>query len=220
MWRLLLVATFVLVAGIAAATMTSRTAHACSRGPYDLVAEADVIVAGRYVRYEAIPNPPSKPRVYFNERTGQEEVYVAPASLSEVIELAVDRVVKGSVTSGGITIVEEAIVDPQLSGSCERGAYDPTGRYTIVGLVEREEGAYRRSAIFFLGDGPYGEDYHSALTWMASFPAAASLPSLGAEPLPSAGKLAPIAIAAGLGAAGAALLGAFVILRLRTRRAT
>jgi len=180
-------------AAIALVSTQAPTAYACSRGEFDPIADSDVIVEGRYVAYESTPNPP---KVYEDEKTGG--TFTQPPSVTETIELAVGRVLKGNVTGPSVTIMNSAWVEHPGGGYCGSQAFDPTGKQVIAGLTRLEDGTYTYYYTFFYGDGLAGPDYDLALERLAE------LPTLGSGPRGRDGSVPAMPVAIAI--AGAALV--------------
>lgn len=214
MRRLVLVLASLAVLSLAVHSQANRRAYACSAGPdYDPVAESDVIVEGRFLGWEILAD--QQPQSIYS---------------TVEVEMSVERVHKGDVVGNVVSLVdsrslvrqgEESYVWSGAGGSCGAFDFDPTGKYAVTGLSQREDGTYvpGRLRTFFIGEGPAGEGYEHALERMASFPGAADLPSLGSGPSGS-GESPAAAVVAALVATGVgvAFLGGFAASKLRTWR--
>ena len=203
MWRITAVAGLAALMGITALSTQTTSVHACSRIIDVIIAEADLIVEGRYVGYTAVfGEPPSDPSASEVQR------------VSERIELSLSRVLKGSTGIELVTILNTAFVDQPPAGYCfPSKASDPTGKYTITALGQAADGTYRSLYSFYLGDESDGPEYERALERLASFPSAANLPALGTGPAPSTTTNHLVAAVAAL---GAALLAASFAIRFGT----
>jgi hypothetical protein len=155
MWRLMLMTASFVTAAALAATTAPRSAYACTppAPDYDAVADSDIVVEGRILRYDIIPvDSPSTP--FFG-------------LVTEKMSLDVERVHKGSFSKSVIRVVREAWLDDsqQGGGTCSGVATDIKGQYAIWGLKMRDDGSYVLSSLhqFFLGDEPEGERYAAAL---------------------------------------------------------
>lgn len=209
MCRLAIVVASLAIGAVAAVSLSTDTASACSRGEFDPVAESDVIVEGRYVSYHA---GPAEPVVFESPKNG--ETSILGYQLTETIEFAVARSLKGFVAESRITIVNRAWVDGPPGGSCGSAAHDPTGRYSITGLVRRDDGMYAfNSASFFSGSNPGAADYDRALSHLASRLGLPALPSLGAGPASSRGPISRFGLSAAVAAAALLLLTSAAITR-------
>jgi hypothetical protein len=229
MWRLLSALLLLAAITIAGLSVSAKRAYACSAGPdYDPVAASDVIVKGRFLGYEVLPDAPlpglaeDDPKYDFTR-----DAYVPVR-----VDMAVERVLKGQVQGSIITLVDPVSLEPPYpghdtyewigaSGACGAFDWDPTGKYAVMGLFELDDGTYRphRMLWFSVGDSPQGEWYQYALERIASFPGAAGLPALGSGPAGSSGASAATIVAAGVAAAaGIALLGTSAAVRVRGRR--
>ena len=181
----------------------ARRALACSAGPdFDPVKDSEVIVEGRLLGYEILPDAPI---AELPKSDGTQDPYVPIR-----VDMAVTRVFKGDVAGGVIAIVDPVSLGAPLSGSEGRrwigsggacGAFDedPTGKYAIMGLSEQDDGTYRPNRLrwLFYGDGPSGEAYQRALTRLSVLPPSAGFgPGSGS----GAGLLVPAASLAGAGA--------------------
>ena len=222
MWRLLWIPPAMVALLLVGGATRPPLAHACSVGPdFDPVAASDVIVEGRLLSYEVLPDapPPNSERYDFTQ----------DPFMPVRVKMAVARVWKGEVGSDIIDIVDYRTfgIHPDTGveiwgggGSCGAFAGDPTGRYAILGLHAREDGTYGPSLPldFLIGEGPDGEGYVSAVERMMSFPGAAALPALGSGPTGHAGMPSYLVLAVIWAAAlGVSLLGASAALRRRTR---
>jgi hypothetical protein len=207
-WRVLVVASLT-IAGTVQVGLYSDRAFACSRGEFDPVSEGDVIVEGRYVRYEASPNPMTT-QVVADPKTGEDQILVPPPSVTETVQLEVNRVFKGS-AGPAITIVNHAYVEPAPSGSCGGVASDPTGKYTVTALLERDDGAYSYYYTLFVGDSASGESYDRAVVRLETALGPGTFPAAGYGP-PQASRGVAI-IVASLAAIGVALATAALCVR-------
>jgi hypothetical protein len=156
---------------------TARPAFACSAGPdFDPLADATLIVAGRISGWELEP-----------PEAGMVAVRVT---------MTVERTYKGQPTAplvfldhGSQFAAEQAAVQyPGLSagiGGCSIfEADDPTGRYAVLGLMRREDGALvaNRLLTFFLGDAPHGPAYDQGIARLAAIgPARLPVTGTGGE---------------------------------------
>ncbi len=206
MWRVTAATILATMLGAAILSMQTTQVHACTLFIDDIIAEADLIVEGRYISYAAVNEEPLS-----DPATGREVQRV-----SERTELSLSRVLKGSTGLELVTILNTAFVDQPPSGYCFPSvASDPTGKYTITALGQAADGTYRFVYSFYLGDESVGSEYERALERLASYPAAASLPALGTGPVPST---ATHHLIAGVAAGGAALLLASLSIRYMSRR--
>lgn len=166
MKRLLIPLAALAIAGLLLPT-GAPPAYACSVDPdFDLVAESDAIVGGRFTGWEIAG------------ATDPSSLWVPVR-----VHMRVDRVFKGDVPSE-IDIVDSRSLhdysqfedhDPKYvwagaSGACGAFDFDPTGVYAIMGLWEEEDGSYSSSIFgwFFVGEEPEGEYYARALLRLAS----------------------------------------------------
>ena len=214
MARLLSVLLSLVILALATQIGTPRHAYACSTGPdFNPVAKSDVIVEGRFLGYEVLPDT---------------EMTRGSPYVPVKVEMAVQRVFKGEVVGTTISLVDPVSLSAHdedawigASGACGAFDADPTGRYAIMGLSRNEDGTYRphRMFWFFLGDGPDGDVYVRALERIASFADAAELPPLGSGSGPSGGgREVGSFVAAGAAILGVALLGTSAAVRVRGRR--
>ena len=86
MWRITAIAILATFLGVAALSIQTTSVHACSRIIDVIIAEADLIVEGRYVGYTAVSEEP-----LIHPLEGEVQ------RVSETIELAPSRVLKGSI---------------------------------------------------------------------------------------------------------------------------
>lgn len=181
MWRI--VVTLVLVASglLVGLAPPSQTVYGCSDAPdRDSVALSDVVVEGRLLGYEVLP----------------QEVEILRDSYVPIrVDMAVTRVIKGTVSTTTIAMVDPGSLAPPSggsseyrwigsSGTCGAFDFDPTGKHAIMGLSRNDDGTYRLNRLdtFFLGDSPDDPGYRRALERMASLPGAQGLPVLGSGP--------------------------------------
>jgi hypothetical protein len=216
MWRLWLGVAALAILTVTTNALGPRPAFACSVGPdFDPVATSDVIVEGRFLGFEVLPDAPY-PRM--------------GAFVPVRVDMSVERVYKGEVATDVIPIVDPRTLLPPrpgreeyawvgASGACGAFDFDPTGSYAIMGLTERNDGTYEtnRPIVFFMGDGPGAEGYRWAMERMASFPGAAELPALGSGPLSQGDGRPMILMAGGVVALGGVLLAAGAVIRRRGR---
>lgn len=205
MWRLLLGASILVATVNLLGGLGGNKVHACSSGDYDPFAESDIIVAGRYVGYDTVPNPPSTPQTYVDQKTGKTESWQRAPSLTETMVLSVDRVYKGTGIGTHVTIVNLAFLERPPSGSCGGTPYDPTGRYTLTGLRRAGDGAYYYFHSFFGGDDPSGEGYQLAVERITAEVGLGSLPTAGSGPAAPSG-VEPATLAGAAAAIAAALI--------------
>ena len=213
MWRFAAASALVALLGVAVLSMQTPSVHACSAGPdWDPVAESAVVVAGRLTGWEEVSDdvlPNFKPiRVHMNV----DRVYKGPPGLTDI----------SFVDSASLYFTPSAPEDLMWAGSsgaCGAFDSDPTGVYAVMGLWEAPDGELHAGRLhtFFFGEEPGGQDYERALERMASFPAAAALPALGAGPTPSTSTSY---IALSVAAVGVALLAASFAIRFGTRKST
>lgn len=229
MWRLWLGVAALVTLALAANTVAPRPAFACTVGPdFDPVATSDMIVEGRFLGIEVLPDAPL-PGLE-DEPEGGKYDFESDAYVPVRVDMSVERVYKGEVATDVIAIVDPRTLGPVLpgseeywwigaSGACGAFDFDPTGWYAIMGLTERNDGTYEtsRPIVFFMGDGPSGGEYEQALERMASFPGAAELPALGYGPSGQSDHVPMALIAGGVVALGGTLAAAGVLMRRRRR---
>ncbi len=207
-----------MVMGVAVLSTQTTPVHACSAGPdFDPVLESDVIVEGRFLSWELAP-----------------EANRTPIFLGVKINMAVERVWKGAVSSDVISLVDRNTLERLpgatevrwigSSGSCGAFNFDPTGRYGIMGLSQLGDGTYMPSLlkVFFIADEPDGKGdqprpntYQEAIDTLQSHLQLTSLPALGTGPAPSTSTSN---ITLSVAALGVALLLASLSIRYMSRR--
>ncbi|MEX1253974.1 MAG: hypothetical protein WEE64_06510 [Dehalococcoidia bacterium] len=217
MWRSITVGLCAaMLVGITAFAVSPRRAFACSAGPeYDPVATSDVIVEGRFLGYDVLPDTPPGNNNYLTVR----------------VKMDVAHVLKGSVAGDVIALVDPFSLSLPLSGhtkyewigssgACGAFNEDPTGQYAVMGLSRNDDGTYRPSLLdsFYIGEGPQDPEYQRALQRLRSFPGAASLPSLGLGPARRGGFDALPTVGSVIAAVGLAAVVAGLVLRTRVRR--
>ena len=217
MLRLLVAASIVVTTVSLLSGLQDNKAYACSPGDFDPFVEADVVVAGRYVGYEAVPNPTSI-QTFVSPKTGGEETWQVPPSVTEIVELAVDRVYKGAEIGPNAEIVNFAYLERPASGSCGSTASDPTGTYTLTGLRRGDGGTLHYFYSFFSGDGPSGERYQAAVDDVSTVLGAGSLPTADSGAASSTGPIS-VTFAGAAAAAVAATLIAVSVFRFARRKA-
>ena len=188
---------------VSASTTGVRQALACSVGPdFDPVRDSDIIVEGRVLGYEILPN----------------ESGSAPIPVR--VTLDVHRIFKGSVTTNVLAMIDRGSLFPNQSGytwsgsggSCGAFNSDPTGSYGIMGLSQQEDGTYSTSGPlwFFHGGEPAGSAYEETVARLTLQLGPGTLPSAGTgdgPPSDANGELA-LGVASALAALGSILLSA------------
>ena len=208
MWRTA-AAVVILTALLGVPTLSTGTtpAHACTPpGPeFDPVASSEVIIEGRILGYDVLPESP--------------EFGIA----SIVLQMDVERVWKG-LTGSSIRIVDnEALVRyPNETrwgpgGLCNAFFEDPSGSYAILGVSQIGEGMYRIGgfSVFYLDEDASGERYDAAVAFLAGRQSGIILPSTGTG---LAGSTPTHHLDAVIAIVGAALLAASFAIRFGAKR--
>ncbi len=226
MWRLSVAGISAAILALAAVSLASSPAYACSAGPdFDPIAASGVIVEGRFLGYEVLPDAP----LPGSTGKGTNDAYIPIR-----VDMTVERVLKGNVASSTIAIIDRRTLGPPYpghdeyewigaSGACGAFDADPTGFYAIMGLSQNDDGTFgsSRFQVFYLGERPGGAGYDRALQRMASFPGAAALPALGSGPGASvSGPTATLTVAGIMAMMGTVLLSLVVLSRIFVWRST
>lgn len=222
MWRLPVAASVVVMAAGLLTNLQGNTAHACSGDPgpplvseADRVSTASIIVSGRFSGYRVVADEPTaraRPE-YSPDGLKTSSLIRLPVRL----DLDVTGVIKGDVESGRIAIARETWLTrtaPErdeyewlvASGGC--GFFsknDPSGKYVVLSLSQKDSGSYQITHLFFGGDDP--GDQATAADRIGSLPAAGP------------GSRLPLdLLILGVAAAGAALAVTSLALLVRSRR--
>jgi len=176
---------------------------ACLEGEgADILEAADVIVSGRIITWTV-------------QTECQEDNGVVPVDAV----LDVDHLFKGGGTPTDVRFVDEfSLIKAEdgnvwVAGASGSGVFDqdPTGRYLVLGLEERDQNLYASfPLLLFAGADPKGDDYEAAMFTLGGEP-------ISADVLGSSGRNAT-AILSGLGLVFLAVA-LWVVARPRPRKA-
>lgn len=155
----------------------AQPAYACSvAADFDAVGAAEVIVAGRMVRWEPLERTDDNP--------------FTPVR----VEMAVDRVFKGDGVETIQFVDQSSLMGDGanqtwqgMSGACGAFNEDPAGQYAVLGLSKNEDGTYAASGplVFFIGAEPAGDAYTQAVSRIAGALGTAPTTGPAGTPLPT-----------------------------------
>ena len=138
MQRLVMLAVAVIVMLAATELDRNHAARACSGDPnFNPVAASDVIVEGRFLLYEVLPDN-----------------YTPYAVNTTRLQLGVANVLKGSIDDDVVTLLDDGI--------CGGFDVDPTGQYAVIGL-EKLSGYTHNPRTFYIGDNASSEEYEKTI---------------------------------------------------------